>query len=183
MVQPSGPDDVHPDSDGFRRVGTVEFKSDRVELARYIFSACMFIGYLAIAPLRGRIEPAMAIGLVYGIILPIGIVAYYLIPKVFVRSNRYRVTVHLDSGRWIRLKYRDENVKALADKRSAKAEGEFRPRAVEDGRVQLELRRNWRGNNEWLLYVPSGVVDADLEAHLERYLPLLTETLENEAMN
>lgn len=108
---------MQTESDGFHRVGTVEFKGDRVELARNLFTACLVIGYVAMTPLRGRIEPAMAIGLVYGIILPIGIVAYYLIPKVYVRSSRYRVTVHLDSGKWIRLKYRDENVKALAERR------------------------------------------------------------------
>lgn len=183
-VLPSGdPVDIQTDSDGLRRVGTVDFKSDRVRLAQNLFGACMFIGYIAIAPLRGRIEPAAAIGLVYGILLPIGCVAYYLIPKYLMRSSGYRVTVHLDAGGRISLKYRDDHVKALAGKRSAKAEGEFRPRAVADGQVQLELRRNWRGNNEWLLYVPADVSNSNLEPHLECYLPLLTETLESEELN
>lgn len=183
MLPSGAPVDVQTDPDGFRRVGTVDFKSDRVLLAQNLFGACLFIGYFAIAPLRGRIEPAAAIALVYGILLPIGCVAYYLIPKYLMRDSGYRVTVHLDAGGRIRLKYRDDHVKALAGKRSAKAVGEFRPRAVEDGRVQLELRRNWRGNNEWLLYVPPGVSDGHLEPHLERYLPLLTETLESEELN
>lgn len=183
MLPSGAPIPVQTDPDGFRRVGTVDFKSDRVRLAKNLFAAEMFIGYVIVRTIQDRIDVAMALGIVYGILLPIGCVAYYLIPKYLMRNSRYRVTVHLDSGGQMRLKYRDENIKPLAGKRSAKAEGEFRPRAVTDGQVQLELRRNWRGNNEWLLYVPSEISGADLEDHLQRYLPLLTETLESEELN
>lgn len=182
MLPSDAPIPVQNDSDGFRRVGTVEFSSDRVRLAQNLFGACMFVGYVIVRSIQDRLDAARAIGIVYGVLLPIGCIAYYLIPKYLIRNSGYRVTVNLDSGGRIRLKYRDDHVKALAGKRSAKAEGEFRPRAVADGQVQLELRRNWRGNNEWLLYVPTTIQEAGIEEHLQRYLPFLTETLEGEAM-
>lgn len=166
------------EGDGLRRIGWLEFTSDRLAFAGSLWSAFGLIAYIAVAPYRrapATWEP-IAIGLG---ILCLGCILYYLLPRWLLKNAKYRVTVHLDTGPRIRLKHRSDQVTFG----KAKTQSEFRPCAIEGGKTQVELRRNWKGRNEWLVFVPNEIPDDALEEHLARYLPLLSETVEAQAMN
>lgn len=167
-------------ADGLRRIGMIEFTSSRIALLRNIFSAFAFIAFLIARPLRSSTPPVHLYFVLIGVIV-VGMLAYYLLPKRLIPNNRYRITVHLDSGGRIRLRYDGHEAKAVAAQRKAKAVGEFRPRAVEGGKTQLELRRNWKGRDEWLVFVPDDLSDDELEAHVSNFLPLLSDTIEQQA--
>jgi hypothetical protein len=164
---------------GMRQTGVVSMSSQRVRLER----ALMFLPVVGLVwvsdryeskPGQATMEELWAAMLVY---LSVGLVVAGL-PLLLFRNNRLTFTVEHTDGRRVRFQVTSRELAKRMRKDTSSTRSMFRPQVVDQNRVQVELRANWKGDG-WEIFVPEDVSEDALEDHLRHYLPRLAKALEH----
>lgn len=167
---------------GMRAVGVLRASSRRARWENALFAIpFLFLQFSSDAydPKTGSVDTARLGFAVLGVAL-LGAVAV-AIPALVFRNNSITLTLERPNGQRIRVATTSRELASRLKEGGASTQGSFRPQVIGEGRVQVELRSNWKGQGGWLVFVPEDVSEADVEAFAHKHLPTLAEKIEHQS--